>query len=177
MRRFAFAVVVVCTGCLEVEVTAPSVCLNAQRVDLSVGPVAEWLEGSITVEEEVAPDAVELPEGLSGELVVRDGMITTDSSLEFVRTARVHVVKESGPVDLLVYDRSVDGVADGDLPIRVVSEEPVDVLRQVTDGTLALGVELEGDAETFPSELFVDAQVCMAGQVRYVQRWIDLEGF
>lgn len=177
MQRFSMAVALLCTGCLEVEVTAPSVCLNAQKVDLSVGPLPAWLEGPMTVEEEVAPDAVELPEGLSGELVVQEGLLTTDASLEFVRAARVHVMKDDVPVDLLVYDRDVDGVASDSLPIRVASDEPVDVLSQVADGSLALGVELEGDAEAFPPELFVDARVCMAGQVRYVQRWVDIQGF
>jgi len=177
ITRFAPLALLALVGCVEIELTAPSICMEAAEVDLSTGPLPAWIDGPLVVEEQVASEGVELPEGLSGELTVLDGVLRAGAGdLAFVRRARVRLADASGTplVDLLTYDRERDGLASNELPVKTV-EEPVDVLKWMETGDISLGFEIEGEPSEFPSELKVDARICMTGQVRYVERFINVE--
>ncbi len=175
-----FLPLLLAVGCIEVEVEAPSVCLQAAEIEFSTGPLPDWLDapldGPVLVEEHVDSQGVELPEGLSGELWMENGRLASEGALDFVEAAFVEVLDAEGTPQarVLSYDRELDGPPDDALEVRAPSE-PVDVLQWMSDGVLSLGIGIEADPSTLPEDLQVDAHICLSGEVRFVQRWIVIE--
>lgn len=165
-------------GCVQVDVTAPEVCLSAADVEMPAPPdLSEISDAPIELSTEVVQDELsELPDQISAEVLFEGGLLAAvEGNLDFVDTAKVTLSSPSGElpdVSLFSFDRSVQA-ADADVPI-LGAGDIIDLAAYLANGGAAFGFELTGNAAEVPERVVFDADLCMSGVLSYEHRFIDL---
>ncbi len=186
------------TGCLQIEVEVPSICIErtfaADGLDpQTIESASDWLDdvGEVEVVQQVDADldagleslGVELDETLASDetaLWVREGRLWSadHDSMDFVRSVSVAVL---GPTSLAVpvlsYDRQGDRPVSDELFVHPVATDDagMDLLEWMDDGDLALAVALDVDGESLRPDLTLQTELCMAGTVFWEHRWVTVE--
>lgn len=194
----ACGMLVALTGCLQVEVEVPSICIErsvaADGLDpATVEAAGDWLEdaGEVEVVQQVDADldagleslGVELDQTLASEetaLWVRHGRMWTPDheSMAFVQGVSIAVLgPESTAVPVLSYERPKNAPVSDELFVDpvVTGADAMDLLEWLDDGELSLAVVLDVDVESLRPELTLQTELCMAGTVFWERRWVDVE--
>jgi hypothetical protein len=181
MRR---SVLIPCFGsaCVQLEVEAPSVCVDAKEVALAVPevPVLPSDEAPpVVIATEVVQDEMSaIPDELVAAVTFSDGHLAPSqgaAALTFVTGARVSLgsATDGGlpTVDLLSFERRAGDTAP-DVAVLGLGEA-VDLARYLGDGGAVFGIELTADPGALPDEIRFDANLCLSGVLSYEHAFLD----